>query len=112
MLLVEREVQAQAVAGYLAEAARGQGRLVFVEGEAGVGKTAFVDRVIADARGSVIVATGGCDGSSTPAPLGPLIEMLPHLPPEVWPPQARRDEVFARLTGTLRDPVRPTPFLL
>ena len=112
MPLVEREVQAQAVAGYLAEAARGQGRLVFVEGEAGVGKTAFVDRVARDAAGSVIAATGGCDGSSTPAPLGPLAEMLPQLPARVWPPDARREEVFAQLTATLRDPGEPLPFLL
>jgi DNA-binding CsgD family transcriptional regulator/tetratricopeptide (TPR) repeat protein len=111
-MLVEREVQAQAVAGYLADAARGQGRLVFVEGEAGVGKTAFVDRVVADAGTSVRVATGACDGSSTPAPLGPLAEMLPHLPDGVWPAGARREDVFARLVTALRDHAVRTPFLL
>jgi DNA-binding CsgD family transcriptional regulator len=112
MLLVEREVQVRAVAGYLAEAAQGLGRLVFVEGEAGVGKTAFVDRVIRDVGGPVIVAIGGCDGSSTPAPLGPLVEMLPHLPAEVWPPDARREDVFARLIVTLRDLPEPAAYLL
>jgi tetratricopeptide (TPR) repeat protein len=67
---------------------------------------------VADAGDSLTVAISGCDGSSTPAPLGPLVEMLPHLPPEVWPLEARREDVFARLTATLRDPARPRPFLL
>ena len=33
------------------------------------------------AAGSARVAVGACDGTSTPAPLGPLVEMLPELPP-------------------------------
>src|SRR5690349_13764700 len=111
-MLVERETQSQAVAGYLADAARGQGRLVFVEGEAGVGKTAFVERVVADAGAAVRVASGVCDGSSTPAPLGPLAEMLPQLPDGVWLPDARREEVFARLVAALREPAARSAFLL
>src|SRR3954452_7554718 len=112
MPIVERELQARVVAEYLAEAARGLGRLVFVEGEAGVGKTAFVERVVTGAAGSVLLAVGGCDGSSTPAPLGPLTEMLPQLPADVWPAQAHRDDVFARLVAALRDPDRTRPFLI
>ena len=50
------------------------------------------------------VATGWCDGSSTPAPLGPFVEMLPNLPDQVWPEGATRQEFFARLVGALREP--------
>ncbi len=110
MALLERESPLRGAAGYLAEAASGHGRLVVVAGEAGVGKTTFVEAVVRDARSSVRVAQGGCDGSATPAPLGPLREMLPELPDAVWPEGADRHEVFTRLAEALRaaDP----PYLL
>ena len=107
MSLLERDSAQEAAAGYLAEAVTGHGRLVFVAGEAGVGKTVFVDSVVASAGASVAVALGACDGSATPAPLGPLREMLPDLPADVWPDGADRHEVFTRLSEALRDPVRP-----
>ena len=80
MALLERDSQLRAAAGWLAEAVAGDGRLVFVAGEAGVGKTAFVQRVAARAGASARVAVGACDSVSTPAPLGPLAEMLAALP--------------------------------
>ena len=107
MSLLERDSAQEAAAGYLAEAVTGHGRLVFVAGEAGVGKTVFVDSVVASAGATVSVALGACDGSATPAPLGPLREMLPDLPADVWPDGADRHEVFTRLSEALRDPVRP-----
>jgi DNA-binding CsgD family transcriptional regulator len=107
MSLLERDSAQEAAAGYLAEAVTGHGRLVFVAGEAGVGKTVFVDSVVASAGATVAVALGACDGSATPAPLGPLREMLPDLPADVWPDGADRHEVFTRLSEALRDPVRP-----
>ena len=110
--LLEREEQLRACAEYLAEAAAGHGRLVYVAGEAGIGKSTFSARVAADAAASATVAVGTCDGSATPAPLGPLVEMLPHLPGDVWPAQATRQEVFTRLLGSLRDPPDGRPYLL
>jgi predicted ATPase len=110
MALLERGPALGAAADYLADAASGDGRLVFVAGEAGVGKTTYVDSVVASAGRTVDVALGACDGSATPAPLGPLREMLPDLPADVWPDDVDRHEVFTRLTEALRDPVRP--FLL
>ncbi len=110
MALLERGPAQQAAADYLADAASGNGRLVFVAGEAGVGKTVFVDSVVEAAAGGVSLAEGSCDGSTTPAPLGPLRDMLPDLPDDVWPDGADRFDVFTRLTEALRDPQRP--FLL
>ncbi len=112
MRLFERDEQAAAMGGYRAEAATGHGRMVFVAGEAGVGKTTFVRRVLDDAAGLACIAVGGCDGSSTPAPLGPLVEMLPKLPAHVWPSEATRHEVFARLVAELREPASGEPYLL
>jgi DNA-binding CsgD family transcriptional regulator/tetratricopeptide (TPR) repeat protein len=99
--LLERDDQLRAAAGYLADAADGRGRVLFVAGEAGVGKTTFVGEVVAAARGAARVALGRCDGSATPAPLGPLAEMLPALPDGVWPPDASRYEVFTAVTAAL-----------
>src|ERR687886_1735372 len=112
MRLVERESHLRTAAAYLAEAAAGHGRLIFVAGEAGVGKTTFVRHVAQNADGDVRVALGMCDGSSTPAPLAPLLEMLPQPPADVWPPDASRHEVFARLVAALRSPPTPEPYLL
>ena len=97
---------------YLADAAAGNGRLVFVAGEAGVGKTTFVDAATRAAAGSARVAVGACDGSATPVPLGPFAELLPVLPDDVWPAGVSRQEFFARLVAALRNPPTPQPYLL
>src|SRR5690242_770511 len=103
MALLERDEQVQPVRGYLAEAAAGHGRLVFVAGEAGIGKTTFLEHVAHLARDQdSVVTTGWCDGAATPAPLGPLTDMLADLPPAVWPEGASRQDVFAALLAELR----------
>jgi hypothetical protein len=43
MELLEREPPLASLAGFAAEARRGEGRLVLLGGEAGVGKTALVE---------------------------------------------------------------------
>lgn len=110
MALLERDAPLRNASDYLAAASRGNGRLVFIGGEAGVGKTVFVDQVVADAGSTVRLARGACDGSTTPAPLGPLREMLPALPGDVWPDGADRADragVFFRLAEALGRPGAP-----
>ncbi len=67
--LLEREE----LLGQLAEAHSAGGRLLFVGGEAGVGKTsltrAFCQRVDAT------VLNGACDSLTTPTPLGPFLDV-------------------------------------
>jgi len=110
--LLERDDQLRAADGYLADAADGHGRLLFVAGEAGVGKTTFVTAVVTAAGAGARVAVGRCDGSATPAPLGPLAEMLPALPDGLWPPGASRHDVFTAVTAALAEPPPAPPYLL
>ena len=57
------------------EARSGQGRLVFVEGEAGGGKTALLTRFCETRPGSTRIWWGACDPLLTPRPLGPFADV-------------------------------------
>jgi DNA-binding CsgD family transcriptional regulator/tetratricopeptide (TPR) repeat protein len=72
--LLERDDQLARLRGSLDEARSGTGRLVLVTGEAGVGKTALVER-IGDCDGEVRVWTGSCERLFTARPLGPLADI-------------------------------------
>jgi predicted ATPase len=52
-----------------------RGRLVFVAGEAGVGKTALVTRFCEDRADGGRVLWGACDALFTPRPLGPFLDI-------------------------------------
>jgi len=62
----------------LEQARVGGGRLVFVGGEAGVGKTSLVRAYEARAEGRVL--RGTCESLTTPTPLGPFLDL--GLPPD------------------------------
>src|SRR6478735_4899041 len=63
----------------LEELSTGNGTLVFLAGEAGVGKTAVVAALAAAVPAGVRVRSGGCDSITTAAPLGPFLEAVPEL---------------------------------
>ncbi len=52
-----------------------RGRLVFVRGEAGVGKTTLVRTFCDQHAGSARLLAGACDALFTPRPLGPLLDI-------------------------------------
>ncbi len=73
-MLLEREPQLASLHEYADQARGGQGRLVLVSGEAGVGKSALLEEC--ERRHSDAVwAWGACDGLFTPRPLGPLLDI-------------------------------------
>ena len=74
-VLLERDEPLAALRDALADATAGQGRLVFVGGEAGIGKSSLVRRFCADLPAGTAVFWGGCDPLATPRPLGPFLEM-------------------------------------
>lgn len=87
MRLLERDGPMRELERVWAEAARGQGRLALISGEAGVGKSSLVRRFAQD-HPAVSLLWGGCDALFTPRPLGPLYDMA---------------GASARLDGLLRD---------
>lgn len=104
MRLLEREPQLLALRQYAAEARAGQGRLVLVAGEAGVGKSSLLDQLeqeLDDARS----CWGACDGLFTPRPLGPLFDVAARLGgglQDLCRSGAPREELFGALLDQLR----------
>jgi predicted ATPase len=72
-VLLERESLVAALESALEDARRGSGRLVFVGGEAGVGKTSLV-RAFCERAGARVLS-GTCDSLATPTPLGPFLDV-------------------------------------
>src|SRR5258705_4008348 len=106
MQLLERETPLASLLEYAGEARRGEGRLVLVAGEAGVGKSALVEQLqrdVPDARWS----WGACDGLFTPRPLGPLFDIAAETGGELLElcrTQATREELFDALLRQLLEP--------
>lgn len=71
-MLLERDTELVRLDGLLVDAGRGHGRVVFIGGEAGIGKTALIAefaRSVSCGR----VAVGRCDSLATPRALGPFL---------------------------------------
>src|SRR5690242_1137250 len=75
MALLEREKLLAALSGHLALALRGHGQMILLRGEAGIGKTAALDKFAEGARGSADVVFGACDPLNTPRPLGSVLDI-------------------------------------
>jgi DNA-binding CsgD family transcriptional regulator len=102
--IVERQAELAALLDAAADARAGDGRLVLVAGEAGVGKSALVEALephVPDARW----LRGACDGQFTPRPLGPLLDIADQVGgelAELCRTSSRRTEVSAAHLDTLR----------
>ncbi len=99
MRLLERDPVLASLRQYAHEARQGEGRLVLIAGEAGVGKSVLVEqfqRDLPDASWS----WGSCDGLSTPRPLAPLFDLARDLGgalEDLCRGRPERDELFAAL---------------
>ena len=87
-VLVGRSAELAVFTAALAAARRGEGRAVFVSGEAGVGKTRLVREVVA-AAGDTTVVVGRCVEGDLPSPLRPLAEATMSLTRAAPLPQPR-----------------------
>ncbi|HEY7707421.1 MAG TPA: AAA family ATPase [Gaiellaceae bacterium] len=82
MELLERDAALGTLAAARDEAARGEGRVVFITGEPGIGKTSLVTRFLRDLGEDARVLLGTCDDLSIPRPLGPIRDLVGSLSPE------------------------------
>ncbi len=74
MELLERASFLQTLGEYAADARGGDGRLVLVSGESGMGKTALLEAFQRQTSRDRWL-WGACDGLLTPRPLGPLFDI-------------------------------------
>jgi predicted ATPase len=109
MELLERTPFLDTLAEYAGEARRGDGRLVLVSGESGMGKTVLLEAFQQRLPGARWL-WGGCDGLLTPRPLGPLFDISPQLGggfADLCDGGAPRDRLF---TGFLTELGPPAAF--
>jgi DNA-binding CsgD family transcriptional regulator/tetratricopeptide (TPR) repeat protein len=108
MDLLEREPFLRTLASEAASARQGDGRLVLISGESGIGKTTLVE-AFHDADGQDLASTGrwlwgACDGLLTPRPLGPLFDIAAQAGGELarlCDQGAPRDRLFAATLAEL-----------
>jgi DNA-binding CsgD family transcriptional regulator/tetratricopeptide (TPR) repeat protein len=104
--LLERETQLASLGEYAGDARQGDGRLVLIGGEAGVGKSTLVEHVQRGLPGATW-AWGACDGLFTPRPLGPLFDIASTLGGkllELCRASAPREELFGALLEQISAP--------
>jgi DNA-binding CsgD family transcriptional regulator/tetratricopeptide (TPR) repeat protein len=77
--MLERERELAELALAAGEAQAGEGSIVLIEGEAGIGKSSLVDsiRSVLPAEGRLLL--GWCDDLATPRVLGPLRDLREHV---------------------------------
>jgi DNA-binding CsgD family transcriptional regulator/tetratricopeptide (TPR) repeat protein len=105
MRLIERESQLAALQEYAKEASGGQGRLVLISGEAGVGKSVLLEEFAQESKGARWL-WAGCDGLFTPAALGPLLDLASQLDGDLLQlcrAGAKRDQLYGALVRQLSD---------
>jgi DNA-binding CsgD family transcriptional regulator/tetratricopeptide (TPR) repeat protein len=115
MELLEREGALAVLAQARQSAARGAGRVVFVIGEPGIGKTSLVTRFVRDLGEEARVLLGMCDDLSIPRPLGPLRDLVGDVSDrlaEALSRDASPHEIQSLVIAELELPPSPTVLVL
>jgi DNA-binding CsgD family transcriptional regulator len=114
--LLEREEALAALADARDSAARGAGRVVFVTGEPGIGKTSLVTRFAQEqADSGARVLFGTCDDLSIPRPLGAFRDLVGTVSrplEKALAEGAASHRIQSLLIAELEQPPRPTVLVL
>jgi len=105
--LLERQAQVGELARLLHEAGTSAGKIAFVSGEAGAGKSALIEEFTQQKVRSARLLWGSCDALQTSRVLGPVNEVaagLSLLPEEKRESNLSREELFSRLLERLSPP--------
>ena len=111
--LLERKTALDALAEVAGQARSGEGRLVLLEGEAGVGKSTLLEQFACDLPDSRVLS-GACDGMFTPRPLGPLFDIAQQVHGRLHSlcrADASREQLFGALLTELCEP-GPLPVMV
>jgi DNA-binding CsgD family transcriptional regulator/tetratricopeptide (TPR) repeat protein len=109
--LLERDRDLDQLHALLRDAIAGQGSLLLLGGEAGVGKTMLVRQLCQEVQQSVRLMIGVCDPLSTPRPLGPLADIAAATGGEIEQLVAsgsERTQIFNACLRELSGAWRPT----
>ena len=115
MRLLERDDDLEALNGWLDAAAAGQGCVVLVFGEAGIGKTALLRQFAAQQTRARRVLWGGCEALFTPHPLAPLYDIARQIGGPLLAQldaAARRETLFALTVEQLAGLAAPTVLII
>lgn len=109
MRLLERELVLARLSALLRKASAGEGRLVLLAGEAGIGKTSVVKAFAHAHQDTAHLLRGECDDLMTPRPLGPVWDMVSDEPSLASTlNEGDRYSVFEALNNLLTRSIRPT----
>jgi predicted ATPase len=104
--LLERKTALDVLSEIAAQARSGEGRLLLLEGEAGVGMSTLLEQFMHDLPDSRLLS-GACDGMFTPRPLGPLFDIAQQVHGRLHSlcrAAASREELFDALLTELCEP--------
>ena len=107
MELLERQTQLEELTRHLRDAAACAGKIVFVSGEAGAGKSVLVEQFGQQVARSARVLWGHCDALETSRVLGPVNEVLAAIsaaPSAAGELNVPREQLFSRLLERLSPP--------
>src|SRR5215472_128094 len=112
-MLLEREELLRVLTGLAESASRKEGRIVFVEGEAGVGKTALIRELRVRLPSETALFESACDPLTTPMPLGPVYDVAAQIGgrlQRLLTEEAARADVFQALIDAVR--ARPSVLVI
>ena len=115
MELLERDGALATLAEARDAAAGGRGRVVFVTGEPGIGKTSLVTRFLRDLGDGGRVLCGSCDDLAIPRPLGPIRDLVGSVSApleEALSAGAAPHDIHSLLIAELELPPQPTVLVL